>query len=487
MPAGTGPILVVDDEPTQLRLLSAMIARAGHKVETAADGAAALARLLEENAPPISCMVLDLQMPEMNGIEVLEALRPEHPDLPVIVLTAHSSVSRVVEAMKAGASDFIVKPASAERLRTAIDSAMANVAMTGELAPLRRAMPERAGFEDLVGSSPAMAQTVTLARKAARTSIPVLIEGASGVGKEMFARAIHRASDRADAPFVAVNCGAIPENLVESLLFGHEKGAFTGAAERHAGKFQEASGGTLFLDEVSELPLDIQVKLLRALQEGEIDPVGARQPVPVDIRLISATNRDMARLVAEGGVREDLYYRLNVFPLYIPALRERRDDISVLADHFIETLTKAENLPPRRLSTAALDLLTSYDWPGNIRQLQNAVFRAVVMCEGEELEPADFPQITGGVSSLGEEGAPGPSRQLEADNAATRDLTVSLLGPDGHVRLLNELEYEIIEKTIARYSGHLSEVARRLGIGRSTLYRKLQASGLSERVRRARH
>jgi len=477
MPAANGPILVVDDEPTQLKLLSAMIARAGHRVETAADGETALARLADESAPAVSCMVLDLQMPTLNGIEVLEALRPDHPDLPVIVLTAHSSISRVVEAMKAGASDFIVKPASAERLRTAIDSAMANVSMTGELAPLRRAMPDSAGFEDLVGASPAMAETVALARKAARTSIPVLIEGESGVGKEMFARAIHRASDRGAGPFVAVNCGAIPENLVESLLFGHEKGAFTGAAERHIGKFREASGGTLFLDEVSELPLDIQVKLLRALQEGEIDPVGARQPVPVDIRLISATNRDMSGLVGAGRVREDLYYRLNVFPLRIPPLRERREDIPMLADHFIEILSKAEKLPQHRLSKAALDLLTAYDWPGNIRQLQNAVFRAAVMCEGDTLTPSDFSQIAPAA----------PAAQRPETFAQPRSMNLPLLGPDGHLRPMHELEVEIIENAIAHYGGRLSQVARRLGIGRSTLYRKLQASGLSKQVGRARN
>ena len=388
-----GPILLVDDEPTQLRLLGAMIERAGYRVETAADGATAVARLADHAEPPIACMILDLQMPGMNGIEVLESIRPRHPHLPVIVLTAHASVARVVEAMRAGASDFIVKPASAERIRTAIRSALAHVEMTGELAPVKAAVATGTRFDDILGSSPAMSEAVRLARRAAATSIPVLIEGESGVGKEMFARAIHHASSRASGPFVAVNCGAIPENLVESILFGHEKGAFTGASERHSGKFQEASGGTLFLDEVGELPLDVQVKLLRALQEGEVDPVGARQPVAIDIRLISATNRDMAARVAEGGVREDLYYRLNVFPLRVPPLRERREDIPLLAQHFIQAIARAEGLAEKQLSDEATSLLLGYDWPGNIRQLQNAVFRAVVMCEGPLLEAADFPQI----------------------------------------------------------------------------------------------
>jgi len=476
-------ILVVDDEPTQLRLLSAMIARAGYAVETASDGKAALARIAERSCSPVVCVILDLQMPKMNGIEVLEALRPEHPGLPVIVLTAHASVSRVVEAMKAGATDFIVKPASAERLRNAVASALSNVAMTGEIAPLREQLAGRTGFEDLIGGSSAIVEAVTLARKAAATSIPVLVEGESGVGKEMFARAIHQASERADSPFVAVNCGAIPENLVESILFGHEKGAFTGAAERHPGKFQEASGGTLFLDEVSELRLDMQVKLLRAIQEGEIDPVGARQPVPVDIRLISATNRDMAELVGDGRVREDLYYRLNVFPLHVPALRERREDVPVLATHFVDVITEAERLPHKRLSEEAIDLLVGYDWPGNIRQLQNAVFRAVVMCEGDILTVADFPQIAG--SPPGGKGEPSPAAPASAA-AGGRAAQLELLGPDGHVRQLIDIEAEVIEKAITHYSGHLSEVARQLGIGRSTLYRRLQDLGLADRARRVR-
>ena len=477
-----GPILLVDDEPTQLRLLGAMIERAGYRVETAADGSAAVARLADHTAPPVACVILDLQMPGMSGIEVLKSIRPRNPHLPVIVLTAHASVARVVEAMRAGASDFIVKPASAERIRTAIRSALAHVEMTGELAPVKAATATETRFEDLLGSSPAMNEAVRLARRAAATSIPVLIEGESGVGKEMFARAIHRASSRASGPFVAVNCGAIPDNLVESILFGHEKGAFTGACERHSGKFQEASGGTLFLDEVGELPLDVQVKLLRALQEGEVDPVGARRPVAIDIRLISATNRDMAARVAEGSVREDLYYRLNVFPLRIPPLRERREDIPLLARHFIETIARAEGLAEKQLSGEAVNLLLGYDWPGNIRQLQNAIFRAVVMCEGPLLEVADFPQILSAPGHRVASGSP-PDGGPVGDEMQP---FISLIDEAGDLRSLAAIEAEVIRRAIHRCHGRLSEVARRLGIGRSTLYRRIEDLDLADEARRAR-
>lgn len=483
----SGSILVVDDEPTQRRLLSGLIERDGYWVEAAADGAQALARIEDADAPAIDCVILDLIMPELSGLEVLQRLRPGHPELPVIVLTAQSSVNRVVEVMRAGANDFIVKPASAERLRTAIASALDKVEMTGELAPIRAQMREHPGFNDLIGASDAMAETVRLAKRAAATSIPVLIEGESGVGKEMFAHAIHEASDRADGPFIAVNCGAIPENLVESLLFGHEKGSFTGAADRHIGKFQEASGGTLFLDEVGELPLDIQVKLLRVLQEGEVDPVGARRPVSVDIRLISATNRNMAARVAEGGVREDLFYRLNVFPLYVPPLRDRREDIAVLARHFIASIVRSEDLKPKTLSDQALDLLTRYHWPGNIRQLQNAIFRAVVMSDAFELAPQDFPQIGDRPRSDSPDAVSGINGAHQAETAGqAEDHRVSLLDRQGEVRTLSDIESETIRKAIRRYNGRMSEVARRLGIGRSTLYRKIAELGLEEDKQEAR-
>ena len=477
-------VLIVEDELTQLTLLEAVITKAGFAAETAMSGSEAVVRLLNRNAVPVDVVLLDLMMPGMNGIEVLEAVRPKLPNLPVVMLTAHSSINTVVEAMRAGANDFVVKPASAERIRTAIEASLKTSDLVGEIAPMSTRMTSPTaghGFDTLIGTSQPMQRAVKLARKAAASSIPVLIEGESGVGKEVFARAIHDASDRAKTPFVAVNCGAIPENLVESILFGHEKGAFTGATEKRIGKFQEADGGTLFLDEVGELPLDVQVKLLRAIQEKEIDPVGGRQSVRVDIRIISATNRNLADQVADGAFREDLYYRLNVFPVPLPPLRDRREDIPALTDFFLSQIARMEDVPRRRITPTVLSLLSSYDWPGNIRQLQNALFRAVILSEDETLSQSDFPHLMGQVSVM-------PMAQItHQDNHPSRveimphgGAMVALHDRDGHVRPLAELEAEIIRLTLLRYDGRMAEVARRLGIGRSTLYRKVAEYGLDQ-------
>jgi DNA-binding NtrC family response regulator len=479
-------VLIVEDELTQITLLDGVISRAGFTTEKAMSGPEAVKRLLDQTLPRIDVVLLDLMMPGMDGIEVLTSIRPRHPNLPVVMLTAHSSITTVVDAMRAGANDFIVKPASAERIRSAIEASLKTSALVGEIAPVSgqlRSSSGNEGFESLVGTSPGMQKAVKLARKAASANIPVLIEGESGVGKEVFARAIHAASDRKDTPFVAVNCGAIPENLVESILFGHEKGAFTGATERRIGKFQEASGGTLFLDEVGELPLDVQVKLLRAIQEKEIDPVGGKQSIRVDIRIISATNRNLADLVAEGAFREDLYYRLNVFPVLLPPLRDRRSDIPALTEHFLVQISKMEGVPRRRITPDVQSLLSSYDWPGNIRQLQNALFRAVILSDGETLSQGDFPHLMG-------QPLPMQSQSVEPVHYGRATPNVEIMpqggailvlhGPDGHVKSLAELEAEIIRLTLLKYDGRMAEVARRLGIGRSTLYRKVAEYGLGE-------
>ena len=329
---------------------------------------------------------------------------------------------------------------------------------------------------------------ITLGRRAAASNIPVLIEGESGVGKELIARAIQGESDRKAAPFVVVNCGAIPENLVESILFGHEKGAFTGAVDKRIGKFQEADGGTLFLDEVGELPLDAQVKLLRALQDGQIDPVGSKKPVHVNFRLISATNRDMIQQVKDGKFREDLYYRLNVFPIWVPPLRDRLDDVPELALHFLARFAAEEGRRVMSIGAQALQLLTSYSWPGNVRQLENAMFRAVVLCDEETLDVADFPQIAGAMGVIPRErkplapsadnARPAPRQALAPQPRPASPYGLSATDPTGHMRRLEDVEAEIIKMAIERYSGRMSEVARRLGIGRSTLYRKLKEYGL---------
>ncbi|MBV9692694.1 MAG: sigma-54-dependent Fis family transcriptional regulator, partial [Alphaproteobacteria bacterium] len=341
-------------------------------------------------------------------------------------------------------------------------------------------------FKDIVTRSPKMLSVLRGAEKAATSHIPVLIDGESGVGKELIARAIQGSSERAGRPFVAVNCGAIPENLIESILFGHEKGSFTGATDKHLGKFQEADGGTLFLDEIGELRLDMQVKLLRALQEGEVDPVGSKRPVKVDVRIISATNRDLAELTRQGQFREDLYYRLNAFPIVIPPLRARRDDIPALARHFIERFGAEEHKQVAGLAPDAAELLERFDWPGNVRQLENTIFRAVVLCEGALLDICDFPQIAAamGVDAKvrrTQEFAPhAPSMPLQRAIAqhAVSPYSISSTDAAGHMRKLDEIESEIIRLAISRYDGHMSEVARRLGIGRSTLYRKLKEFGL---------
>ncbi|MDT8345171.1 MAG: sigma-54 dependent transcriptional regulator, partial [Thermohalobaculum sp.] len=327
-------VLVADDDRLQRNYLSAILSSAGFSVQTSAGGVDALARLADGGPAPALCL-LDLNMPDLDGIEVLRRMRAAGATMPVIVLTADGSVTRAVEAMRAGAVDFLVKPVGPERLEVSIRNALAMSALTTEVRRLTRQETDRLGFDDLIAASPAIRTAIGLARRAAGSDIPVLIDGESGTGKEVFARAIHGDGPRTGRAFVAVNCGALPGDLIESILFGHEKGAFTGAVDRRPGKFKEASGGTLFLDEVGELPMPAQVKLLRAIQTGEIDPVGATGSVKVDIRLISATNRDLRAMVAAGTFREDLYYRLSVFPLALPPLRERRADISGLAEMFL--------------------------------------------------------------------------------------------------------------------------------------------------------
>ncbi|UTW55001.1 sigma-54 dependent transcriptional regulator [Kordiimonas sp. SCSIO 12610] len=474
-------VLIVEDELTQLVLLESVVSKAGYIVEKAMTGREAVNRLIDRNLPEVDVVLLDLVMPELTGIEVLEHIRPTLPNLPVVMLTSKSSINTVVKAMQAGANDFLVKPASAERIRTALAAAMETSSFVGEIAPMQESLNEN-GFDGLVGNSTAMNNALSLAKKASNASIPVLIEGESGVGKEVFANAIHDASLRAGKPFVAVNCGAIPENLVESILFGHEKGAFTGATEKRIGKFQEADGGTLFLDEVGELPLDVQVKLLRALQEKEIDPVGSRHSIKVNIRVISATNRNLTSQVRNGAFREDLLYRLNVFPISLPPLRERRNDVPALTEHFLERIANMEGLPHKNISDTAMSLLSSYHWPGNIRQLQNALFRAVILSESETLNADDFPHLSDmKSSSVAEEAFPKRSiTDPSFGNIRYPEAALNLEDTEGQFRRLNELEADIISKALKKYNGKMTEVARRLGIGRSTLYRKVAEHGLEQ-------
>jgi DNA-binding NtrC family response regulator len=405
---------------------------------------------------------------------------------PVIVVTATGGIDTVVQAMQAGAVDFFVKPAAPERIIVSIRNALSMGSLKQEVDRLKKHAGGRTTFDDLIGSSPGMQMVKKLGERAAGSSIPVLITGESGVGKEVIARAVHGSSERAGKPFVAVNCGALPENLVESILFGHEKGSFTGASDKHLGKFQEANGGTLFLDEVGELPLDMQVKLLRALQESEIDPVGSKRSVKVDVRIVSATNRDLSQAVKEGRFREDLFYRLNVFPLEAPPLRDRRQDIPALVDAFIRRFNIEEGKTVVAASPETINCLTAFDWPGNVRQLENSVYRAIVLADAPYLQPHDFPAISGVVTPpLAEMPVPAataPQASAEAP-AMAGDQPVKILDGRGHLRTLEDIERDLIQHAIEVYAGHMSEVARRLGIGRSTLYRKVRESGLDSLVK----
>ena len=482
-------ILIADDDAVARRLVENMVQKCGYQTLVVDSGDAAIAMLTAPDAPVIDAVVLDLVMPGLDGMGVLAKIREAGLSIPVIVQTAHGGIDNVVSAMRAGAQDFVVKPVGIERLQVSLRNALNTSALKGELQRIRHSREGRLTFADIVTRSETMAGVLRTAQKAAASTIPVLIEGESGVGKELFARAIHGSGERKSKPFVDVNCGAIPDNLVESILFGHEKGAFTGATERHTGKFVEASGGTLFLDEVSELPLAAQVKLLRALQEGTVEAVGGRKPVKVDVRIISATNRKLLDRVKSGQFREDLFYRLHVLPLTIPPLRMRREDIPHLLRHFLARFCAEQNRPITGISGEAMTHLSQLDWPGNIRQLENSVYRAVVMSDSDQLGAADFPQVSTQPVAMPEiyhqveplivdpafhSTAPAMVSGNEIPIAPLSTAgTLAMLTRSGEMRPLEEMEIEIIRFAISHYRGQMSEVARRLKIGRSTLYRKL--------------
>ncbi len=491
-------ILIVDDDPVQRRILEGAVTRFGFEPITAETGDTAIQALTGPRAEEIVLVILDLVMPDLDGMGTLERMRKDGIYRPVIVQTAHGGIDTVVSAVRAGAVDFFVKPVSPERLEISIRNALKVNALEGEIARIKRRIEGTLTFRDIVTRSPAMQRVISLGERAASSNIPIIIEGESGVGKELVARAIQGSSARAGKPFVAVNCGAIPENLVESTLFGHEKGAFTGATDKRIGKFVEADGGTLFLDEVGELPPDAQVKLLRALQEGEVDPVGARRPVKVDIRLISATNRSMIDQVRHGKFREDLYYRLNVFPILVPPLRERREDVPLLARHFVTRFAAEEGKKIESITPEAMALLQRYSWPGNVRQLENVVFRAVVLADSAELDVEHFPQIVAQIDDIdlsiprphpvhAFDRPPDSVFQIPAEASVAEAIppaepayvpppvpAVPLLSEDGDVRPLEDIEADLIRFALEHYRGRMSEVARKLGIGRSTLYRRLK-------------
>jgi DNA-binding NtrC family response regulator len=476
-------VLVVDDDPTQRRILEETIKRFGYNVATAESGDKALAVLNADASNDICLVLLDLVMPGTDGMAVLGAMRTLPKKPPAIVQTAHGSIDAAISAMRAGAVDFVVKPVSPERLEVSIKNALKIEALAGELSRIKAQAKGSLGFADLITGSAAMTRVIELGKRAAKSTIPVLIEGESGVGKELIARAIQGESARAGKTFVTVNCGAIPENLVESIV--------------------EADQGTLFLDEIGELPLDAQVKLLRALQEGEIDPVGSKQPVKVDFRLISATNQNLISLVNEGRFREDLYYRLNVFPIWVPPLRERLEDVPELIRHFIARFAAEEGKRIDGIDADASAMLRRYSWPGNIRQLENAVFRAVVLADTPMLTVNEFPQIAAHVEGYAVTVPPAPAPKdlvphidgpvmlggsastpatIHVPSANGKDAVgIPALSDSGDIRSLEAVEADMIRLAFGRYRGRMTEIAKRLGIGRSTLYRKMREIGLEAR------
>jgi DNA-binding NtrC family response regulator len=458
-------LMLVDQDAAQRRVIGTLAARGGWRAIFAEDPATAVATLSTPDGMQLDAILLDPTAGGWDAAGVIGELRGYRAQLPIRMLTAQASVAQAVDAMRAGATDYLAKPLAPERLLQALERAVAATA-AGELRPLTEKIPAMLGFDEIVGTAPDFRAALTIAAKAARARVPVLIEGESGVGKEVIAEAIHAASPRATGPRVTVNCGAVQANLIESVLFGHEEGAFPGAFERKQGRLVEADGGTLFLDEVDHLPIEAQRRLLATLQSGEVLPLGGRHARAVDVRVIAATNKRLLEEVGAGRFREDLYYRLNAVAVAIPPLRDRAGDIPALTRHLLERIAGQPGLRQLDISDDAMMLLMSYDWPNNVRQLQDALFRAAVLCEGDTLTRADFPQI----AALGQRATRGAAR-VEAAG-------VALFRPDGHLRTIEEIEADVIRLAITHYRGRMTEVARRLGIGRSTLYRKLGELGI---------
>lgn len=457
-------LLIAEDDTIQRTMITTLLGKKlGYQVIAVANGKEAVDRIQSSNIDEISAVLLDINMPVMDGFESLKQIRKYRPDLPVLMLTGDDDTSTAVKAIKEGANDFIVKPPEPSHLDIAVKNAIKLSALSRELSRLKRDKEGALSFTDLVGHGGGLAESISYGRKAATSDVPVLIAGETGVGKELFARAIHGESKRSGAPFIAINCGAIPENLVESILFGHEKGAFTGATARTIGKFREAEGGTIFLDEIGELPLDAQVKLLRVLQQKEVEPVGASKPVKVNVRIISATNRDLKSEVAVGRFREDLYFRLNVLPITVPPLREREQDILPLAEYFIHRLSVADGLPAKTLSKDAKEYLTGAAWPGNVRELENLIHRALVL---SDLESIDRHVLTQLHESPGDALAP----------TATPGLHINLRSMSGSFKSMSDIETEAMQSVLDHFAGNITRAADALGIAKSTFYRKIKTA-----------
>jgi DNA-binding NtrC family response regulator len=453
-------ILLVDDDESLRRVLEYQLREEGYRVTPVGDGRTALDRF---SAEPVDLVLTDVRMPEMDGAELLARLKAVQPDLPVIVITAHGTIDLAVEAMKLGASDYLTKPFSGEQLKTAVRKALEVASLASENRQLRQVIAERFSFSSMIAGSRAMQDVTETAARVASSDTTVLLEGESGTGKELLAKAIHFHSPRARAPFVTVNCAAIPEALLESELFGHRRGAFTGAIADQRGKFEAAGGGTIFLDEIGELPLVLQVKLLRVLQEREIDKVGDTRPTRVDVRVIAATNRDLGAMISDGTFREDLYYRLAVVPVRVPPLRERTDDIPLLVDHFLEKHSAKAGRARPSVDRPVYAAFNHYGWPGNIRELENVVERAIVLDRDGVVGLDDLPE--------------------RFRDAAARIGNLHIELPDEGISL-EEVEKDLLLAALEKHNWNQTRTAAYLSITRSTLLYRMQKFGL-ERDKRA--
>ncbi|MBE9535693.1 MAG: sigma-54-dependent Fis family transcriptional regulator [Proteobacteria bacterium] len=450
-------ILVVDDDESLRRVIEYNISEEGYEVLSVSNGKEAMAIFSKED---IALVITDLQMPELGGIELIRQLRAVSPNAMVIVITAFGTVDTAVESMKLGAFEYITKPFNREELKMVVKKALEVGDLVVENRYLREMVQEKYSFENMVGSSPKMEEVYRLSSQVAKSDATVLILGESGTGKELLAKGIHFNSLRKEQPFVTINCGSLPENLIESELFGHKKGAFTGAVSDKKGKFELADGGTIFLDEIGELPLHLQVKLLRVLQDGMVDKVGESLPVKVDVRIIAATNRDLEEEVAGGNFREDLYYRLCVVPIKLPPLRERLDDIPLLTEHFLKKYSEKSRVDRVRINKEAIKILLNYSWPGNVRELENLAERTVVMSQTGLVTIDDLPE------------------KLIANSSNGGSSIVSL--PDEGINL-ESLEKELIEKAYAKCKYNQSKAARFLGITRNTLLYRFEKYGIEKR------
>ena len=460
-------VLIVDDEPNLRKILSAQLSRDGYDAMTAEDGEQGLALLADHH---IDLVITDLKMPKVDGMMLLKRALALDPELPIVVITAHGTIDTAVEALKLGAFDFVTKPFDKDEVRQIVAKALRTRELSGADAT---AAPSGQGVRfGIIGASPGIADLYAVLERVADTPTTVMITGESGTGKELVARALHEHSGRKDKPFIKVNCAAIPKELIESELFGYERGAFTGAVASKPGRFELANGGTLFLDEIGEIPIEMQVKLLRALQESEFERVGGIKTIRVDVRLVAATNRDLKKLLAVGNFREDLFYRLNVVPIRLPALRERTSDIPLLVEHFLTKFNERLKKHVEGVEPDASEALVAYPWPGNIRELENVIERAVLFCDTQRLRASDLSPEIRGIPAMANVPMP------EAD------LQVALAGEGGlkeHVKVaMSRLERELVSRALQQTGGNVTHAARLLKISRKGLQLKMKELGLRE-------